>query len=158
MAVVVKEGNVFDSDADIICHQVNCQGVMGSGVAKEVRERFPNVYEQYHELCELHKNYSAGLLGTAQIVPVYGGRNGFCIANCFGQDKYGYNGAQYTSVGALMEALIYVAEQARQFSWKVAMPYKIGCVRGGADWETVKKIIDVTFQGVDVELWRLEEK
>lgn len=68
MAVVVKEGNVFDSDADIICHQVNCQGVMGSGVAKEVRERFPNVYEQYHELCELHKNYSAGLLGTAQIV------------------------------------------------------------------------------------------
>ena len=48
MAVVIKEGNVFDSDADIICHQVNCQGVMGSGVAKEVRERFPNVYEQYH--------------------------------------------------------------------------------------------------------------
>ena len=49
MAVIIKEGNVFDSDADIICHQVNCQGVMGSGVAKEVRERFPNVYEQYHE-------------------------------------------------------------------------------------------------------------
>ena len=38
MAVVIKEGNVFDSDAKIICHQVNCQGVMGSGVAKE-----PNV-------------------------------------------------------------------------------------------------------------------
>ena len=29
MAVVIKEGNVFDSDAKIICHQVNCQGVMG---------------------------------------------------------------------------------------------------------------------------------
>lgn len=41
MAVVIKEGNVFDSDAKIICHQVNCQGVMGSGVAKEVRERYP---------------------------------------------------------------------------------------------------------------------
>lgn len=49
MAVVIKEGNVFDSDAKIICHQVNCQGVMGSGVAKEVRERYPKVYEQYHE-------------------------------------------------------------------------------------------------------------
>ena len=47
MAVIIKEGNVFDSDADIICHQVNCQGVMGSGVAKEVRERFPNVYEEF---------------------------------------------------------------------------------------------------------------
>lgn len=47
MAVVIKEGNVFDSDADIICHQVNCQGVMGSGVAKEVRERYPEVYYAY---------------------------------------------------------------------------------------------------------------
>lgn len=158
MAVIIKEGNVFDSDADIICHQVNCQGVMGSGVAKEVRERFLNVYEQYHELCELHKDYTAGLLGTAQIIPVYGGRKELYIANCFGQDKYGYNGAQYTSIGALMEAFVYVAEQARQFNWKVAMPYKIGCCRGGADWDTVKKIIDTTFQGIDVELWKLEEK
>lgn len=57
-----------------------------------------------------------------------------------------------------MEAFVSVAEQAKQFNWKVAMPYKIGCVRGGADWEMVKKIIDVTFQDVDVELWRLEEK
>ena len=41
---------------------------------------------------------------------------------------------------------------------KIAMPYKIGCCRGGADWDTVKKIIDTTFQGVDVELWKLEGK
>ena len=57
-----------------------------------------------------------------------------------------------------MESFIYVAEIARKNHLKVAMPYKIGCVRGGADWETVKKIIDVTFQDVDVELWRLKEK
>lgn len=158
MAVIIKEGNVFDSDAQIICHQVNCQGVMGSGVAKEVRQRYPNVYEQYQELCEEHEDYTAGLLGTAQIVSVNNEGRELYIANCFGQDRYGYDGAQYTSVGALMEAFIYVAEQARQHGWKVAMPYKIGCVRGGADWDTVKKIIDVTFQGVDVELWRLEEK
>lgn len=155
MAVVIKEGNVFDSDADIICHQVNCQGVMGSGVAKEVRERYPEVYAQYKYLCDINKGYPAGLLGKAQIVSTDNVFSRY-IANCFGQDKYGYDGAQYTSVGALMEALIYVAEQARQFNWKVAMPYKIGCVRGGADWDTVKKIIDVTFQGVDVELWKLE--
>lgn len=157
MAVVIKEGNVFDSDADIICHQVNCQGVMGSGVAKEVRERYPEVYAQYKYLCDINKGYPAGLLGKAQIVSIDNVFSRY-IANCFGQDKYGYDGAQYTSVGALMEALIYVAEQARQFNWKVAMPYKIGCVRGGADWDTVKKIIDVTFQGVDVELWKLEGK
>lgn len=157
MAVVIKEGNVFDSDADIICHQVNCQGVMGSGVAKEVRERYPEVYAQYKYLCDINKDYPAGLLGKAQIISADNAFSRY-IANCFGQDKYGYNGAQYTSVGALMEAFVSVAEQAKQFNWKVAMPYKIGCCRGGADWNEVKKIIDVTFQGVDVELWRLEEK
>lgn len=154
MAVVIKEGNVFDSDADIICHQVNCQGVMGSGVAKEVRERYPSAYEQYKQLCDAHKEYTAGLLGTAQIVSADGAFSRY-IANCFGQDKYGYDGAQYTSVGALMEAFIHVAEVARKNHLKVAMPYKIGCCRGGADWDTVMKIINVTFHDIDVELWKL---
>lgn len=57
-----------------------------------------------------------------------------------------------------MEAFQEVAKFAKMTGTKVAMPYGIGCVRGGADWETVKKIIDVTFQDVDVELWRLKEK
>lgn len=157
MAVIIKEGNVFDSDADIICHQVNCQGVMGSGVAKEVRERFPNVYEEYHTYCEANKDHPGRMLGVAQMVPV-DEKGSRWIINCFGQNSYGYDGKQYTSVGALMEAFQEVAKFAKMTGTKVAMPYKIGCVRGGADWETVKKIIDVTFQDVDVELWRLKEK
>lgn len=155
MAVVIKEGNVFDSDANIICHQVNCQGVMGSGVAKEVRERFPNVYWQYRHLCDGHTRYTFDLLGTAQIILVSDKNNGLYIANCFGQDKYGYDGHQYTDTDALMEAFTCVAKQARANNWKVAMPYKIGCCRGGANWDTVERIIEDAFQGVDVELWKL---
>ena len=45
--VQVIEGNLFDSHAHIIAHQVNCQGAMNSGVAKQVRERFPHVFEMY---------------------------------------------------------------------------------------------------------------
>ena len=157
MSVVVKEGNVFDSDADIICHQVNCQGVMGSGVAKEVRTRYPAVYEQYRDLCERCMNDPGRNLGVAQLVPVdeEGSR---WIANCFGQEDFGYDGKQYTSVAALCRALSTVADVARIGNFKVAIPYKIGCVRGGADWETVKSIIDGVFNDVDVELWKLEGK
>lgn len=35
------KGDIFQSGADVILHQVNCQGVMGSGVAKQVREKYP---------------------------------------------------------------------------------------------------------------------
>ena len=27
------EGDIFSSNADLICHQVNCQGVFGRGMA-----------------------------------------------------------------------------------------------------------------------------
>ena len=35
--------DIFESGADLILHQVNCQGAMNSGVAKQVREKYPNV-------------------------------------------------------------------------------------------------------------------
>lgn len=157
MAVIIKEGNVFDSDAKIICHQVNCQGVMGSGVAKEVKERYPNVYTAYHNYCEENKDCPARMLGVAQMVPVDEECSQW-IANCFGQNGYGYDGKQYTSVVALMDAFKEVARLAKASGVKVAMPYGIGCVRGGARWALVKEIIDVTFKDVDVELWKLEGK
>lgn len=39
----------------------------------------------------------------------------------------------------------------------VALPYKIGCGRGGADWEVVYKIIEEELKDYDVELWRFDE-
>ena len=39
--------DITKSNADYICHQVNCQGVMGSGVAKAIRDKWPQVYEEY---------------------------------------------------------------------------------------------------------------
>ena len=42
--------DIFKSGADLICHQVNCQGVMGSGIAKQVREKYPKVYKEYKRI------------------------------------------------------------------------------------------------------------
>ena len=32
---------------DVICHQVNCQGKMASGIAKQIRNTYPQVYDAY---------------------------------------------------------------------------------------------------------------
>ena len=45
------KGNLLDSNCDYICHQVNCQGVMGSGIARQIRERWPEVYKDYYDHC-----------------------------------------------------------------------------------------------------------
>ena len=33
-------GDILDATEDIICHQVNCRGVMGAGVAKTLYTRW----------------------------------------------------------------------------------------------------------------------
>ena len=52
MPIRFVTGDLFSTDAKYICHQVNCQGKMGSGVAKQVREKFPMVFENYKAACD----------------------------------------------------------------------------------------------------------
>lgn len=47
MAITFKNGDMFTSGAKFLCHQVNCMGKMGSGIARTVREKFPNAYHDY---------------------------------------------------------------------------------------------------------------
>jgi uncharacterized protein YwgA/O-acetyl-ADP-ribose deacetylase (regulator of RNase III) len=49
--VIVKIGNLFDSEAQTLVNTVNCVGVMGKGVALEFKNRFPEMYEDYVTRC-----------------------------------------------------------------------------------------------------------
>lgn len=153
--VVYKECDIFESGADIICHQVNCQGVMGSGLAKQVRERYPIVYDEYRQWCDGSRPEE--LLGKAQYVPlvpmthvasgVYEQGDLMGIINIFGQLDYGYAGECYTDYEALRHAFQNIRKFCKTFLYNpiIAFPYKFGCARGGADWEVVKEMIEDTF-------------
>ena len=136
--------DIFESGADVICHQVNCQGVMGSGIAKQVRERYPWVYGTYKNFCigvaEEHKAKPEIMLGTS--LPVYIDENRV-IENLFGQEKYGYDSNCYTNYEKLKDALHTV--KLRHSNKTIAIPYKIGCARGGGDWNIVCKMIEDIF-------------
>lgn len=43
--------SVLDSAAQTVVNPVNTAGVMGAGLAREFRQRHPEMYEQYRELC-----------------------------------------------------------------------------------------------------------
>lgn len=138
-------GNVLDADADIICHQVNCMGKMGSGIALQVRNRFGYVYEEYKALCE--RCEPGEMIGTVLFSERREEDGGGYIANIFGQIAFGYDGAQYTIVEALENGIGTVFEFANKIAQenarpaKVAFPARIGCVRGGANWDDVLKDI-----------------
>jgi O-acetyl-ADP-ribose deacetylase (regulator of RNase III) len=44
--------DIFGVSVQTIVNTVNCVGVMGKGIALEIRKRFPDIYEQYVAACK----------------------------------------------------------------------------------------------------------
>lgn len=148
------EGDLLNAKADFICHQVNCQGKMGSGVAKAIRDKYPDVYEHYKLLCEI--NTTEQLLGFSQYVKVSNtvGQTPYYVVNMLAQNHYGYDGKQYTSLEAFKKCLESIDSHC--IGYIVAFPWKIGCVRGGADWNVVLPMILETLTHVkEIQFYKL---
>lgn len=47
-----EKESIFESKADALVNPVNCVGIMGAGLAKEFKKRYPKMFEQYHIKCE----------------------------------------------------------------------------------------------------------
>ena len=142
--------DIFDMNVDIIGHQVNLHGIMGGGIAREIKERFPDVYEEYREIC-LSEN---GLLGKMHLTYAYvdeGGESELMIANLFGQDESARQKV-LTNYSALASSLELLHQWASMLDKKtIALPYGLGCGIAGGDWSIVSKLIEDEF-GADEEL------
>ena len=162
--VTFHNGNILDSGANYICHQVNCRGAMNSGVAKAIRNEYPNVFTEYHK-CAKDIDIGFGdmqlswehMLGHIQIIPVSKNAIGKgCVINMFAQNGYGYDGRRYTSYDAFWSCLGEIKNNVTPGT-TIALPYNIGCVRGGANWNIIyAMIVEVLGKDYNVELWRLD--
>ena len=130
------KGNLLDSDCDYICHQVNCQGVMGSGIARQIRERWPRVYEGYKNFCKFVGSDS--LLGKVFITT---GGSTKHIVNMFSQNNYGYDGARYTSYDAFAHCLAVIKAKVPT-NKTIGFPKNIGCGLGGGNWNVISALIE----------------
>lgn len=52
MSVEIIKGNIWNTKAHTIVNTVNCEGVMGAGIALECRLRFPEMFSRYKEICD----------------------------------------------------------------------------------------------------------
>ncbi len=149
-------------EAVIICHQVNCKGVMGSGLALHIRKHFPDLYIEYKIKCENNKS-SKVMLGEVLYYPVKHQECYFTIANIFGQDDFGRKG-RYTDYNALekaFKAIRHCAQPTKTHkATTIRIPRNMGCGLGGGEWKTVFKIIDkeLVQKGIPVEIWELPQK
>ena len=155
--------DVFLSDSSIICHQVNCMGVMGAGIAKQMKQKYPENFDRYKKLCDEFSDRPELLLGQCQLTINYDNArksNTRYIANLFGQVGYGRD-RQQTDLKSLFQAFLSLREQSRLIDkCTIAIPYGIGCGLGGAKWSDVYKIIEKVFKNDEyliVDIYKLKK-
>ena len=158
--VTYHSGNILDSGADLICHQVNCQGAMNSGVAKAIRQKWPEVYTEYRnaardlsseEFCDEELSWMH-MLGHIQTV-FLADKGTMGVINMFAQAGYGYDGRRYTSYDAFWSCLGEIKKYIKP-GLRIAFPARIGCVRGGANWNVILTMIEeVLGMDYNIEIW-----
>ena len=131
--------DLFTTPCDVIAHGCNVQGVMGSGVAKLIKEKYFNAYQEYYNL------YTQGklTLGTVQIVKF----SQKYIANCVTQRYYGKENKVYVDYEAFAECMKKLNYVGKSKNLTIAMP-KIGSGLGGGNWDILEEIIEEEFQDV----------
>lgn len=145
--ILIKNGDLLKCKEDIIVHQVNVDGIMGGGVAKQIAEKYPQTEKEYKEFCKKHDFSFEKLYGKVDLTK----EKGKYIANMFSQYK-----SFATSYNALEIALTKIRNFAEQEKLTVAMPFKIGCGIANGEWEIVQDIINKVFKGYTVNLYKLE--
>lgn len=150
MDIEYVTGNLLDTPHRLILHGCNARGVMGSGVAKAIRNNYPEAYDRYFD-----RHLSKGLrLGEVIFAP----SRDKLIANGITQENYGRDGKQYVSYRAINNVMETVNDFASEINCShVAMPL-IGAGLGGGSWRTIAGIIEIKCQNVIPVIYILDGK
>ena len=154
--ITIKEGDLFDAPRGLICHQVNCKGNMGKGVAKTFREVYPRAYHKYLEWCK--QGSAATLLGSCLFNKE---DDNHISCSMFAQNDWrGYNVCN-TNYAAFRqccrEIRKYITLEELPQDTPINMPFGIGAGLGGGDWLIIYDILEEEFEGYDLILWRLSK-
>lgn len=139
MSLIEKTGDLFTASTAAIGHGVNCRGLMGAGIAKEFRRRWPDMYSEYRKLCEER------LLKPGQIYPYRFAIDPtevpapWFVINIASQEYPGPDASYEWLDSGICNALAYCRERGIV---SLAIP-RIGCGIGGLTWELVRDLLEV---------------
>ncbi|MFK4087257.1 macro domain-containing protein [Kribbella sp. NPDC020789] len=145
------ESDLFDSSAEILVNPVNTHGVMGAGLARQFKQRYPSMFAAYRDRCRL------GLVrvGDIDVHVVEGGSSPRVIVANFPTKQHWRDPSRLQWIESGLVALHRVIVESGAVS--VAVP-PLGCGLGGLDWgdvssRIVRSMAPVAEAGVEVLLY-----
>ena|SRR3990167_1841958 len=149
MSLKIIRGDLLDLAAegrfDVIAHGSNCFCTMGSGVAGQIKKRFPAAYEA--DLATRRGDQSKLGICSSATVELAGG-NKLVILNAYTQYRYGTD-RQHADYAAIRSCMRSIKKQ--YFGSRIGLP-RIGAGLAGGDWNVIVKIIEEELAGEDAAL------
>lgn len=132
--------DIFATHLNAIAHGVNCQGVMGAGIALEVKRRYPEAYNGYVRYLNRYDPIQYTAIGTMHPYRVPG--SNLHILNCFTQvDTAKRRGEVAISYQAIFTSFsvagVYCKENGIE---ELAIP-QVGAGLGGGNWKIIYQLI-----------------
>jgi hypothetical protein len=122
--------NILDIESGIICHFCNTEGVMGAGLALQVKQRYPEAFEVYQR--------SSKELGTITLVDVEPYKY---VCNMVTQDLKG-RGIQYLAVLQCLAKLKERIPVSPDWNTPVFFPEFVGCGLGKGNPDAIQAMIE----------------
>jgi O-acetyl-ADP-ribose deacetylase (regulator of RNase III) len=151
MIYYIARGDIFKvPGVTSYAHGCNCAGAMGKGIALQFKQKFPKMYNEYHQLC------LSGCFNPGDVFP-YEYAPGCFVYNLATQKHYAIRG-QLAKLPHIRSSVKKMLEHAHAHKVKaIALP-KIGAGLGGLNWNDVKQTLEsVAASYPDVELYVVEE-
>lgn len=124
------QSSILESQAQTVVNTVNTVGVMGKGLAHAFREKYPEMFKAYKNLCE-NNQFSVGQLW------LWRGANQWVLN--FPTKKHW----RYPSKLAYIEAGLekFVANYESRGIREISFP-RLGCGNGGLEWDEVRPLME----------------
>jgi len=149
----------FPEGINVIVTCCNCQNTFGSGIAAQIKSRYPEAYQadiDFYNSCEPDNRFKE-MMGNFSQIRV--DKNKF-IVNLYAQFNFGREKRQldYEAFYSGLEKIRDPLLKSPQKKWVIGFPYKIGSDRAGGDWNVVLVMIHSVFDnsGIDVIICRYE--
>lgn len=130
---ILKPKNIFKVIGNVYFIPVNCVGVMGAGIAKEFKERFPELYLMYKRDCK----YNVLTIGNPV---VYTLDNEIQYVMFPTKDNW-QNPSNLLWIAEGLQAITDMIGESIDSKATLVIP-PLGCGKGRLDFEDVKKVIE----------------
>lgn len=138
--------NLLEFKLDAFIHQANCFHTFGAGIARQIKNKYPELYEadlKHGPPGEISR------LGDFSWCQCHDDKIGY---NLYGQ--FGMGGIRSTNYEAVYTGLSKIKEHALNNNvHSMGLPYNMGCSLGGGSWSIVSAIIGEIFYNSDLELY-----